>query len=239
MSKSAKIPFDPKAFSAKFGGVSIGEYKENQTIYSQGNAAGAVFFIQEGKVQLAVLSEEGKERVVTILEAGDFCGEGCLSSELLRVSTATTMSECTVVRLERTAVIRALHEDLSFSEFFVSYLLSRNVRLTEDLVDQLFNSSEKRLARALLLLAHYETNTRQDVLLPSINQQTLAKMIGTTRSRVNFFMNKFRRLGFIDYNGHIKVHSGLLNVVLRDPPQGDPHDQVEIDPQGQSQLDPE
>jgi CRP/FNR family cyclic AMP-dependent transcriptional regulator len=216
MSKTAKLSFDPADFNAKHGGATIGEYKENQTIYSQGNAAGTVFYIQEGKVQLAVLSEEGKERVVTILESGDFCGEGCLASELLRVSTATTMTECTVARLERTAVVRALHEDIAFSEFFVSYLLSRNVRLTEDLVDQLFNSSEKRLARALLLLAHYETNTRQDVLLPSINQQTLAKMIGTTRSRVNYFMNKFRRLGFIEYNGRIKVHSALLNVVLHD-----------------------
>jgi CRP/FNR family cyclic AMP-dependent transcriptional regulator len=216
MANSAKPAFDPADFNAKFGGVVCAQYKKNQTIYAQGNAAGAVFYIQEGKVQLAVLSEEGKERVVTILEAGDFCGEGCLATELLRVSTATTMTECTVARLEKPVVSRALHEDIAFSEFFVSYLLSRNVRLTEDLVDQLFNSSEKRLARALLLLAHYETNARQDVLLPSINQQTLAKMIGTTRSRVNFFMNKFRRLGFIEYNGHIKIHNSLLNVVLHD-----------------------
>jgi CRP-like cAMP-binding protein len=218
MSKPASSSFDIKIFDTDYGGVSVGEYKKDQTIYSQGNVAGAVFYIQEGKVQLTVLSEEGKERVIMILEKGDFCGEGCLASELLRVSTATAMTECTVVRLEKTAVVRALHENLSFSEYFVSYLLSRNVRLTEDLVDQLFNSSEKRLARALLLLAHYETNSRQDVLLPSINQQTLAKMIGTTRSRVNFFMNKFRRLGFIEYNGRIKVHSALLNVVLRDQP---------------------
>jgi CRP/FNR family transcriptional regulator, cyclic AMP receptor protein len=218
MPMPAKSFLDPKAFNAKYGGVSVSEYKENQTIYSQGNAAGAVFFIQSGKVQLAVLSEEGKERVVTVLETGDFCGEGCLADELLRVSTATTMTECTVVRLEKAAFARNLHKDINFSEYFVSYLLSRNARLTADLVDQLFNSSEKRLARALLLLAHYETNTRQDVLLPTINQQTLAKMIGTTRSRVNFFMNKFRRLGFIDYNGHIKIHSSLLNVLLHDQP---------------------
>jgi CRP/FNR family transcriptional regulator, cyclic AMP receptor protein len=222
MSKPASSPFDIKSFDTEYGGSSVGEYKKDQTIYSQGNVAGAVFYIQEGKVQLTVLSEEGKERVVMILEKGDFCGEGCLANELLRVSTATAMTECTVVRLEKTAVVRALHENLSFSEHFVSYLLSRNVRLTEDLVDQLFNSSEKRLARALLLLAHYETNTRQDVLLPSINQQTLAKMIGTTRSRVNFFMNKFRRLGFIEYNGRIKVHSALLNVVLHDQPLNEP-----------------
>jgi CRP/FNR family transcriptional regulator, cyclic AMP receptor protein len=222
MPNSAKPPFDCKAFNARYGGVTVGEYKKNQAVFSQGSSAGAIFYIQEGKIQLAVLSEEGKERVVMILEAGDFCGEGCLAEELLRVSTATTITEATVARLEKTSVTRALHEDLSFSEFFVSYLLSRNVRLTEDLVDQLFNSSERRLARALLLLAHYETNSREDVLLPNINQQTLAKLIGTTRSRVNYFMNKFRRLGFIDYNGdydgRIKVHSSLLNVVLRDDP---------------------
>jgi CRP/FNR family transcriptional regulator, cyclic AMP receptor protein len=215
MASSAKFAFDPEAFNAKYGGVTVGEYKKNRAVFFQGNAAGDVFYIQEGKVQLAVLSEEGKERVVMILEAGDFCGEGCLAKELLRVSTATTLTDCKIVRLEKKTMARALHEDLAFSEFFVSYLLSRNARLTEDLVDQLFNSSERRLARALLLLAHFETNVREDVLLPTINQQTLAKMIGTTRSRVNFFMNKFRRLGFIDYNGRIKVYSSLLNVVLR------------------------
>jgi CRP/FNR family transcriptional regulator, cyclic AMP receptor protein len=223
MACSAKLSFDPKAFNAKYGGVTVSQHKENHAVFSQGNAAGAVFYIHEGKIQLAVLSEEGKERVVMILEEGDFCGEGCLAEELLRVSTATTMTECMIVRMEKTAMARALHEDLAFSEFFVSYLLSRNARLTEDLVDQLFNSSERRLARALLLLAHFETNTREDVLLPTINQQTLAKLIGTTRSRVNFFMNKFRRLGFIEYNGRIKVNSSLLNVVLRDDSKTDPN----------------
>lgn len=216
MTTSKNQSFDLRTFGAKHGGVSIGEYKKNQTIYSQGNVAGAVFYIQDGKVQLAVLSEEGKERVVMILEAGDFCGEGCLATELLRLSTATTLTESTIIRIEKSAIARALRKDISFSEFFISYLLSRNIRLTEDLVDQLFNSSERRLARALLLLAHYETNTRENLLLPNINQQTLAKMIGTTRSRVNFFMNKFRRLGFIDYNGRIQVHSSLLNVVLHE-----------------------
>ena len=158
---------------------------------------------------------------MAILGPGDFCGEGCLADQLLSVSTATTMSDCVVARLEKTAVTRALHEDLLFSEFFVSYLLNRNVRLTEDLVDQLFNSSERRLARVLLLLANYENNRQQDVFLPNINQQTLAKMIGTTRSRVNHFMNKFRRLGFIDYNGSIKIHSSLLTVLLHDQSQAD------------------
>lgn len=216
MASSAKLSFDPKAFNAKYGGVTICKYRENHTVYAQGNAAGAVFYAQRGKIKLTVLSELGKEGVVELLGAGDFCGEGCLTDQLLRVSTATTMTECVVVRLERAGVTRALHEDLSFSEFFVSYLLARNVRLTDDFVDKLFNSSERRLARVLLLLANYEENSGQDVLLPNIDQQTLAKMVGTTRSRINFFMNKFRRLGFIDYNGQIKIHNSLLNAVLHD-----------------------
>jgi CRP/FNR family cyclic AMP-dependent transcriptional regulator len=215
-----KSPFDLKAFDAKYGGVTLGRYGENHIVYAQGNAAGAVFYIQKGKVKLTVLSEHGKERVIAMLEGGDFCGEGCLANQLLSVSTATTMTDCVVARLKKAAVTRALHEDLSFSDVFVSYLLSRNVRLNEDLIDQLFNSSERRLARVLLLLANYEKN-QKDVHIPNINQQTLAKMIGTTRSRVNYFMNKFRRLGYIEYNGQIKVHHSLLGVVL--------HDKSEID----------
>jgi CRP/FNR family transcriptional regulator, cyclic AMP receptor protein len=211
-----KLSFDCANFSAKYGGAITSEYKKNQIIFAQGGAAGAIFYIEEGKVQLAVVSETGKERVVTILEAGDFCGEGCLADELLRVSTATAITQCTIVRMDKKAVSRALHGDHPFAEYFVSYLLSRNIRLTADLVDQLFNCSEKRLARALVLLAHFETDTPQGELVPSINQQTLAKMVGTTRSRVNFFMNKFRRLGFVDYNGHIKVNNSLLNVLLQD-----------------------
>jgi CRP/FNR family transcriptional regulator, cyclic AMP receptor protein len=216
MAGSATPAFDSKAFNAKYGGVTICKYRENHTVYAQGSIAAAVFYLQKGKIKLTVLSEQGKEGVVALLEAGDFCGEGCLTDQLLRVSTATTMTECVVVRLERAGVTRALHEDLSFSEFFVSYLLARNVRLTDDFVDKLFNSSERRLARVLLLLANYEENSGQDVLLPNINQQTLAKMVGTTRSRINFFMNKFRRLGFIDYNGQIKIHNSLLNAMLHD-----------------------
>jgi CRP/FNR family cyclic AMP-dependent transcriptional regulator len=219
MASSARLPFDPKAFGAKYGGVTVCKYGENHTIFAQGGAAGALFYVQKGKVKLTVVSEQGKEAVVAVLEAGDFCGEGCLADQLLSVATATTMGDCVVARLEKAGVTRALHEDLLFSEFFVSYLLSRNVRLTEDLVDQLFNSSERRLARVLLLLANYESNRQQDVSLPNINQQTLAKMIGTTRPRVNHFMNKFRRLGFIDYNGSIKIHSSLLTVLLRDQSQ--------------------
>jgi CRP/FNR family transcriptional regulator, cyclic AMP receptor protein len=211
-----KLSFDRATFSAKYGGAITSEYKKYQIIFAQGCAAGAIFYIVDGKVQLAVVSETGKERVVTILEAGDFCGEGCLADELLRVSTATALTQCTIVRMDKKAVSRALHGDHPFAEYFVSYLLSRNIRLTADLVDQLFNSSEKRLARALVLLAHFETDTPHGELVPSINQQTLAKMVGTTRSRVNFFMNKFRRLGFVDYNGHIKVNNSLLNVLLQD-----------------------
>jgi CRP/FNR family cyclic AMP-dependent transcriptional regulator len=221
MAGSATLSFDPKAFAAKYGGVTVCKYGENHTIFSQGNAAGALFYVHKGKVKLTVVSEQGKEAVVAVLETGDFCGEGCLADQLLSVSTATTMTDCMIARLEKAAVTRALHEDLQFSEFFVSYLLNRNVRLNEDLVDQLFNSSERRLARVLLLLANYENNKQQDVLLPTINQQTLAKMIGTTRSRVNHFMNKFRRLGFIDYNGSIKIHNSLLTVLLHDQSQPD------------------
>jgi CRP/FNR family cyclic AMP-dependent transcriptional regulator len=219
MSLSTKIGFDAKTFKAKFGSVIQSRLMENQVIYEQGNTAGSLYYIQKGKVKLTVVSEHGKERVVGVLEVGDFCGEGCLSGQLLRSSTATTMCESTIIRLEKTAVDRALHEDLMFSEFFVSYLLDRNARLTADLVDHLFNSSERRLARVLLLLAKYERQEEPSVLLERINQQTLAKMIGTTRSRVNYFMNKFRRLGFIEYNGQIKIHNSLLNVVLYDPAQ--------------------
>ena len=215
MARWAKLSFDANAFNAKHGGVTICKHKANHVIYAQGRTAGAVFYIQSGKVNLTVLSEQGKERVVASLDAGDFCGEGCLSDQLLHVSTAMTITECVVVRLEKPAVVRALQEDLSFSEFFVSFLLNRNTRLMEDLLDQLFNSSERRLARVLLLLADCEKDQRA-VMLPSINQETLAKMVGTTRPRVNYFMNKFRRLGFIEYNRHIKVHRSLLKVMLHD-----------------------
>jgi CRP/FNR family cyclic AMP-dependent transcriptional regulator len=220
MAGSAKLAFDPHAFNAKHGGVTTCKYAENHTIFAQGHPADTVFYIQEGQVKLSVLSEQGKERVVAVLEAGDFCGEGCLADQQQFAATATTMTECVIVRLERAAVVRALHEDTSFCKFFVSYLLARNVRLTEDLIHHLFDSSERRLARVLLMLADHEKH-RQQVLLPRIDQQTLAKMVGTTRSRVNYFMNKFRRLGFIEYNGHIKVHHSLLNAALHDRSQID------------------
>lgn len=220
MAGSAKLAFDPRAFDAKHGGVTICRYAENHTLCAQGDPADTVFFIQHGRVKLTVLSEQGKERVVAILETGDFCGEGCLADQRQFASTATTMTSCVIVRLERAAVARALHEDASFSEFFVSYLLARNLKLTEDLTHYLFDSSERRLARVLLMLADHEKH-REKVPLPKINQQTLAKMVGTTRSRVNYFMNKFRRLGFIEYNGHIKVDPSLLNAALHDRSQID------------------
>jgi CRP/FNR family transcriptional regulator, cyclic AMP receptor protein len=217
MPDSAKLSFfDFKAFNAHFGGVTRSNYKRNHILYPQGDPAGTIFYIEKGKIKLTVLSEEGKEGIISVLEAGDFCGEGCLIDQLLRLSTATTLTECVIVQLQKASVARALHEDLAFSEFFVSYLLSRNARLNEDLIDKIFNSSERRLARVLLLLANYERD-RQEVILPYINQQTLAKMVGTTRSRINYFMNKFRRLGFIEYNGCIKIHHSLLTVVLHEP----------------------
>jgi CRP/FNR family cyclic AMP-dependent transcriptional regulator len=221
--------FDPRAFHAKHGGVTIFEYGENRVIYSQGDASDSIYFIQKGKVALTVLSEQGKEGVIAVLGTGDFCGEGCQVGQSLRDSTVTTMTDCVVARLNCATVARALHADLSFTELFVSHLLVRNFQLKEDLIDQLFNSSERRLARVLLSLSNYEKDRRENLLIPKINQHTLAKMVGTTRSRVNYFMNKFRRLGLIDYNGHhnghhdshITVHGALLNVALRDRSQID------------------
>ena len=211
-------PFDVAAFVAKYGGVTLTKYPAHSLVFAQGDAANAVFYIQQGKVKLSVVSEQGKEAIVAILDAGDLCGEGCLSGQPLRISTATTMSECIIARLEKASVVRAMHDDQAFCDFLITYLLGENVRLNEDLIDHLFNSSEKRLARALLLLATYGKEARTDQIVPKIDQTTLAKMIGTTRGRVSHFMNKFRQLGYIDYNGHINVHSSLLNVVLHDNP---------------------
>ena len=208
--------FDPKAFLAKVGeGRTIATYGENQTIFAQEEPADAVFFIQKGKVKVTVLSAGGKEAVLAILDAGEFVGEGCLNGQPLRMATVVTMTECSIMRLERAAMIEALHES-KFSELFILHLLHRNSRVEEDLVDHLFNSSEKRLARALLLLANFGKEGGPNTVIAPISQETLAEMVGTTRSRVSSFMNKFRRLGFIDYNGTLRVHSGLLNVVLHD-----------------------
>jgi CRP/FNR family transcriptional regulator, cyclic AMP receptor protein len=217
MTPRAKPIFDPKHFLAKVGnGKTHTEHSKNQKVFSQGDAAEAIFFIQKGKVKLTVVSQQGKEAVIAILGAGDFFGEGCLAGQTLRMSTVTTISECSIVRLDKADTVRVLHDEPAFSEVFLHYLLSRNIRIEEDLVDHLFNSSEKRLARVLLLLANFGKEGKPETVIPKISQETLAEIIGTTRSRVSFFMNKFRKLGFIAYNGHLEVHSSLLNVVLHD-----------------------
>jgi CRP-like cAMP-binding protein len=197
-------------------GRSIDRYREQKIVFSQGDPADAIFYIQNGKVKVTVLSEQGKEAVVAIHGADEFFGEGCLAGQMHRIATAVTMMESVIVRLERAAVVRVIHEEPAFSELFIAYLLSRTIRVEADLVDQLFNSSEKRLARVLLLLANFGKEGKPEPIIAKISQETLAEMIGTTRSRVNFFMNKFRKMGFIDYNGHIEVHSSLLNIVLHD-----------------------
>ena len=219
MKRKRKPVFDPKAFLAKAdGGRTISNYQKDQIVFSQGEAADAVFYIQHGKIKLTVVSEQGKEAVVAILGTGDFCGEGCLTGQPLRIATAAAMTECVIVRLEKAAIIRVIHEEPTFAEMFMSHLLTRTIRVEADLVDQLFNSSEKRLARALLLLANFGKEGKPEPVIAKISQATLAEMIGTTRSRVSSFMNKFRQLGFIDYNGKLEVHSSLLNVVLHDEP---------------------
>jgi CRP/FNR family transcriptional regulator, cyclic AMP receptor protein len=211
--------FDPKAFLASVGeGRSILKLKVGQTIFSQGDAADALFFLQEGKVKVTTVSQQGKEAVVAILGAADFFGEGCLAGQPLRISTVAAIADCSIARLDKLAVIRVLHEQPAFSELFMTYLLARNIRMEADLIDQLFNSSEKRLARLLLLLANFGKEGAPQPVLAKISQETLAEMVGTTRSRVSYFMNKFRRLGFIEYNGHLEVHSSLLSVVLHDDP---------------------
>ena len=221
MSKQqAQKPFDPSTFMAAFdGGVKVSTYGEGQTVFSQGAPADAVFYIHNRKVKLSVVSDQGKEAVVAFLEAGDFCGEGCLAGQLVRMATAMAATDCTIVRVAKPSMIKALHERVEFSEMFMAHLLARNIRVEADLVDQLFNSSEKRLARVLLLLANFGKDGKPEPVLAKISQETLAEMVGTTRSRVSFFMNRFRKLGFVEYNGDLKVHSSLLNVVLYDTPQ--------------------
>jgi len=217
---TSKQSFDPKTFLAHVGdGRSISKYGKDRTVFAQGEPADAVFFVQKGKVKVTVVSEQGKEAVVAILGTNDFFGEGCLAGQARRISTVAAMTDSTIVRLDKAAIVRVLHEEPAFSEMFISHLLSRAIRVEADLVDQLFNSSEKRLARLLLLLANFGKEGKPEPVIAKISQETLAEMIGTTRSRVSFFMNKFRKLGFIKYNGGIEVHSSLLNVVLHDQPQ--------------------
>jgi CRP-like cAMP-binding protein len=210
--------FRPEAFLASAGaGRTIVDLKKGQRIFSQGDAATAVFYVQTGKIKLTVISKRGKEATIALLGAGNFLGEECIAAmQLQRVATATALTPSSLLRIERAEMVRVLHQEQLFSEVFVAYLLARNARVQEDLVDQLFNSSEKRLARALLLLAQFGKEGKPETVIPKISQETLADMIGTTRSRVSFFMNRFRKLGFIEYNGHLSIHSSLLNVILHD-----------------------
>ncbi len=245
MKSSEKPDFDPKSFLASEGkGRTLADYPKNDTIFLQGDPADAIFYIQKGKIKLTVISKQGKEAVVALLGPGDFFGESCLAArpiigsrvgvsrnlrsladerwagQSVRMASAATITECCLVRLEKAAVIRLLHEQPAFSELLLHHMLSRNIRIEEDLVDQLFNSSEKRLARVLLLLANFGQEGKPALVIPKVSQETLAEIVGTTRSRVSFFMNRFRQMGFIQYNGKhaegLEVHSSLLNVILHD-----------------------
>ncbi|HEX6737599.1 MAG TPA: Crp/Fnr family transcriptional regulator [Vicinamibacteria bacterium] len=217
MPSKVALAFDPNVFLAKVeSGKTTREFRSKEVVFSQGDAADAVFFIQSGKIKLTVVSTRGKEAVIGVLEPGSFFGEGCLAGQPLRISTASTIQPCSLTRVAKRTMVRLLHQQPDFAEMFTAYLLSRNVRIEEDLVDQLFNSSEKRLARVLLLLAHFGKESRPESVIPKVSQETLAAMVGTTRSRVSYFMNRFRKLGFIHYNGGLQVHSALLTVVLRD-----------------------
>jgi CRP/FNR family transcriptional regulator, cyclic AMP receptor protein len=218
MSVKKKRDFDLKAFLATIGeGRKFVLVPKKQTIFAQGDPSHAVFYIQNGKVKLTVVSNDGKEATIGILSEGDFFGEGCLAAQSRRMASATALTDAAVLRIEKSAMMRVLHREHTLSDMFVAYLLARNIRYEEDLVDQLFNSSEKRLARILLLLAHFGKEGTPETVVPKIGQETLAEMVGTTRSRVSFFMNRFRKLGFINYNSEgLQVHSSLLNVVLHD-----------------------
>src|ERR1700731_1780428 len=221
MPTKRRSSFDPEAFLAKVGeGRSIGEYRTDQIVFSQGDPADAVFYIERGEVKFTVVSAQGKEAVVAILGTNQFFGEGCLAGQAQRIATVATMTDSVIVRLEKAAIVRVIQQESAFSEMFIAHLLNRAIRIEADLVDQLFNSSEKRLARLLLLLANFGKDEKPEPILAKISQETLAEMIGTTRSRVSFFMNKFRKLGLIDYNGGgLEVHNSLLNAVLHDEPQ--------------------
>jgi CRP/FNR family transcriptional regulator, cyclic AMP receptor protein len=210
--------FRPEAFLSQTGlGRTIAEVKKKERIFSQGDIADAVFYIQKGRVRLSVVSGQGKEGTISLLGPGNFMGESCIAGvQGLRLSSATAITPCTILRIERKEMMRVIHEEHGFSDVFVAYLLARNARIQEDLIDHLFNSSEKRLARALLLLANFGKEGKPEPVIPKISQEMLAEMIGATRSRVSFFMNRFRQLGFIEYNGSMRVHSSLLNVVLHD-----------------------
>jgi CRP/FNR family cyclic AMP-dependent transcriptional regulator len=211
-------PFDPGAFLTQAGiGRTIVDLKKSQIVFSQGDPAEDIFYVQSGKIKLSVISSSGKEATIALLGVGDFAGEECVATaQPLRMATAVAVTESVVLKIDKKEMVRALHEQHALSDIFVAYLLSRNLRVQEDLVDQLFNSSEKRLARALLMLAQFGKEGAPETVIPKISQEALAEMVGTTRSRVNFFMNRFRKLGFIEYNGKLLVHRSLLNVVLHD-----------------------
>jgi len=210
--------FDPRAFLSTAGiGRTVRRFSSKQVVFSQGERADSVLYIQQGRIRLSVLSKQGKEATIALLGPGDFLGEGCIAADQpLRSATATAIDDCSVLKIQRKELLRILHAEHEFSDLFVAYVIDRHNRTQADLVDQLFNSSEKRLARALLILARFGKKDRPEAVIPSINQAPLAEMIGTTRSRVNFFMNRFRKMGFIQYNGELLVHSSLLSVVLHD-----------------------
>ena len=217
MARKPTPPCNPQTILTHVGnGKTTLPVLNNQILFSQGESAEAVFYIQGGKIKLSVVSQQGKEAVVGILDEGAFFGESCLTGQTVYSSSATAVGACTIVRIDKTAMVWALHDQPTFAEQFLTYLLTRNLRIQEDLVDQLFNSAEKRLARVLLLMAHFGKEGKPEPVIAKISQETLAGMIGTTRSRVSFFLNKFRKLGFIEYNGGMHVHSSLLNVVLHD-----------------------
>jgi len=218
MKRSKPRTFDPEIFLAEAGvGKTLIQLRKKQTVFSQGDAADAVFYIQKGKIKLSVNSKSGKEATLALLGAGDFVGEECVAAtQPLRLTTATAIAECMVLRIARDTMVEVLHMEHSFSDTFVAFLLARNTRIQEDLTDQLFNSSEKRLARILLLLAQFGKSGGTETVIPKISQETLAEMVGTTRSRVSFFMNRFRKMGFIEYKGELRIHSSLLNVVLHE-----------------------
>ena len=216
-SEAAVPSFDAKAFLMSVGaGRGTKTYKAKRNIFQQGDAADAVFYIQEGEIKLTVVSPQGKEAVVAILGAGDFFGEGCLAGQQLHMASAATLAVSTIARIEKDTMVGVLHNEPKLSEMFMTFLLSRNIQFEADLVDQLFNSSEKRLARVLLLLANFGKGTKLEAVIPKISQEVLAARVGTTRPRINFFMNKFRKLGLIEYNGSLKVHSALLNIIVHD-----------------------
>ena len=219
MTNAKYATFDPKDFVGKIGeGRTIAKYRKGETIFSQGDPADAVFYIQEGKVKVTVVSEQGKEAVVALLGKDEFLGQGCLAGQPRRIANASSLIACEIMRIEKDAIIQTLHDEPAFSEMFLAHLLQRTIRVEEDLVDQLFNSSEKRLARVLLLMANFGKEGKPEPVITKLSQETLAEMIGTTRSRVSFFLNKFRKLGFISYNGTMEIHSSLLSVVLQDQP---------------------